>query len=244
LGEFVIRLLLHVDELILIAKSALGLEEHLISLEYFCSTVGMQVNTSKMKVVFFSRKIKHNQHKFYLEGNTLEEVVDYKYLRIDFNKNLSWEGCRKKRTLGGWKTFYSFQNMCREAGLWDWKTMQTLFGLLVISMVLYGCEVWANNTFDLQWKQIEKIKKCLIRNKFKINSSIPYDIMPSEMGDAPIEAIAMVRLIRYLKKIEQMEDGRWPKVVFNDILCKRKKTWMRQNIKWLSKWDIHLNSAL
>jgi hypothetical protein len=24
-------------------------------------------------------------------------------------------------------------------------------------------------------------------------------------------------------------------------LCKRKKTWMRQNIKWLSKWDIHLN---
>jgi hypothetical protein len=37
--------------------------------------------------------------------------------------------------------------------------------------------------------------------------------MLSEMGDAPIEAIAMVRLIRYLKKIEQMEENRWPKVV-------------------------------
>jgi hypothetical protein len=61
------------------------------------------------------------------------------------------------------------------------------------------------------------------------------------MGIAPIEAIAMVRLIRYQKKIEQMEYGRWPKVIFNDILCKRKKTWMQQNIKWLSKWDIHLN---
>jgi hypothetical protein len=81
----------------------------------------------------------------------------------------------------------------------------------------------------------------LIKNKFKIKSSVPYDIMLSEMGAAPIEAIAMVRLIRYLNKIEQMEDGRWPKAVFNDILCKRKKTWMRQNIKWLSKWDIHLN---
>ena len=33
-------------------------------------------------------------------------------------------------------------------------------------------------------------------------------------------------------------------VVFNDILCKRKKTWMRQNMKWLSKWDIHLNKCL
>jgi hypothetical protein len=121
--------------------------------------------------------------------------------------------------------------------------MQTLFGLLVIPVVLYGCEVWASNTSDLQWKQIEKIQKHLITNKFKIKSPVPYDIMLSEMGASPIEAIAMVCLIRYLKKIEQMEDSWWPKVVFNDILCKRKKTWMRQNIKWLSKWDIHLNKC-
>jgi hypothetical protein len=119
--------------------------------------------------------------------------------------------------------------------------MQTLFGILVILVVLYGCEVWANNTFDLQWKQIEKIKKCLITNKFKIKSSVPYDIMLSEMGASPIEAIAMVRLIRYLKQIEQMEESWWPKVVFNELLCKRKKTWMQQNIKWLNKWDIQLN---
>jgi hypothetical protein len=110
LGDFVIRLLLYADDLILIAKSTLGLQEHLISLERFCSTMRMQVNTSK---------IKHKQHKFYFEGNTLEEVADYKYLRIDFNKNLSWEGCKKKRTLGGWKAFYAFQNRCRETELWD-----------------------------------------------------------------------------------------------------------------------------
>jgi hypothetical protein len=136
----------------------------------------MQVNTSKTKVLIFSSKRKHKQHKFYFEGNTLEEVEDYKYLGVDFNKNLSWEGCRKKRTLGGWKAFYAFQNRCREAELWDWKTMQTLFGILVIPVVIYGCEVWANSTSDLQWNQIEKIKKRLIANKFKIKSSVPYDI--------------------------------------------------------------------
>jgi hypothetical protein len=69
------------------------------------------------KVVVFSskRQQKHNQHKLYFEDNTLEEVADYKYLRIDFNKSLSLEGCRKKITLGGWKEFYAFQNRCREA---------------------------------------------------------------------------------------------------------------------------------
>jgi hypothetical protein len=63
----------------------------------------------------------------------------------------------------------------------------------------------------------------LITNKFKIKSVVLYAILLSETGTAPIEAISMVRVIRYLKKIEQMEEGRWPKVVFNDTLCKRKK---------------------
>ena len=168
MGEYVIRLLLYTYDLILIAKSALGLQEHLISLEHFCRTVAMQVNTSNTKVVVFSSKRKHRQHKLYFEDNTLEVVEDYKYLGIDFNKNLSWEGYRKKRTLGGWKAFYAFQNRCREAELWDWKTMQTLFGILVISVVLYDCEVWASSTSDLQWRKIEKIQKHMITSKFKI----------------------------------------------------------------------------
>jgi hypothetical protein len=109
LGKFIIRLLLYADDLILIAKSILGLQEHLCSLEQFCRRVGMQVNISKTKVVVFSNKRKHNQHKFYFEGNILEEVADYKYLRIDFNRNLSWDGCRKKRTLGVGKHFILFK---------------------------------------------------------------------------------------------------------------------------------------
>ena len=119
MGEYVVRLLLYAYDLILIAKFALGLQEHLIFLEKFCRIVGMQVNTSKTKVVVFSSKRKHKQHKFYFEDNTLEVVEYYKYLEIDFNKSLSWEGCRKKITLGAWKAFYAFQNRCREAELWD-----------------------------------------------------------------------------------------------------------------------------
>ena len=93
----------------------------------------------------------------------------------------------------------------------------------------------------MQWKQIEKIQKRFITNKFKIKSAIPYAILLSETWAAPIEAIAMVWVIRYLKKIEQMEQGRWPKVFFSNRLCKRKKTWMRKNKKWFSKWGIFLS---
>ena len=44
-------------------------------------------------------------------------------------------------------------------------------------------------------------------SKFKIKSLVPYEIMLSETGATPIEAVAMVRLIRYLKRIEQMGVG-------------------------------------
>ena len=58
LGEFVIKLLLYVDGLVLISKSTHGLHMHLYSLEHFCKAVGIQVNTSKTKIMIFSNKRK------------------------------------------------------------------------------------------------------------------------------------------------------------------------------------------
>ena len=69
--------------------------------------------------------------------------------------------------------------------------------------ILYGCELWASSTTIAQWKQIEGIQKRLITSKCKIKSIVPYDIMLSEMGAAPIEALAMVRLLSYFKKNEK-----------------------------------------
>ena len=58
LGEFVIKLLLYADDIVLISKLAHGLQMHLYALEHFCRAVGMQVNTSKTKIMIFSNKRK------------------------------------------------------------------------------------------------------------------------------------------------------------------------------------------
>ena len=80
-------------------------------------------------------------------------------------------------------------------------------------------------------------------SKFKIKSSVPYEIMLSETGATPIEAITMVWLIIYLKRIEQMRVGRWPNVIFNEGINERKKIWMKQNYTWMQKWDIYLDTS-
>ena len=51
LGEFVIKLLLYADDLVLVSKSAHGFHMHLYVLEIFFRVVGMQFNTIKTKIM-------------------------------------------------------------------------------------------------------------------------------------------------------------------------------------------------
>lgn len=75
-------------------------------------------------------------------------------------------------------------------------------------------------------------------SKFRIKSLVYCEIMLSETIATSIEAIAMVHLIRYLPRIEQMGEGRWPKVIFNEGMNERKKSWMRQINNQMQKWNI------
>lgn len=74
-------------------------------------------------------------------------------------------------------------------------------------------------------------------SKFKIKNLVPYEILLSETRAAPIKAISMVHLIRYLRRIEQMGGGRWLEVIFNEGMSEIKKSWMRQNKKMGAKME-------
>ena len=45
----------------------------------------------------------------------------------------------------------------------------------------------------------------------------------------------ITKLISYIKRVENMENQHWPKVTVEEELGHRRKTWMKQNKKWLSK---------
>lgn len=95
--------------------------------------------------MIFSLKKKKHQVNFFFEGSPLEVVTDYKYLGIVFHNRLTWETCRSKRIQGRWRSLYLLHNRCRKEELWDWKTKKTLFSLLVVLAILYGCKVWGNS---------------------------------------------------------------------------------------------------
>ncbi|KAH9328310.1 hypothetical protein KI387_000418, partial [Taxus chinensis] len=58
-----------------------------------------------------------------------------------------------------------------------------------------------------------------------------------------MEATAMTRLLGYFKKVEIMADSQWPKITIEEKLNTRKKTWMKQNNEWMSKWGISIHEC-
>lgn len=94
------------------------------------------------------------------------------------------------------------------------------------------------------WRQLERIQKHLMTSNLKVKTSVPYDILLAEASTFPLEASSIIRLISYLKKVENMSNQRWPKIVMEEGLNRRKKTWMKQNKKWLNKWNIQLHECL
>ena len=114
LAEYVIRLLLYADDLILIAKTTKGLREHLKNLETFCMEVGMEVNISKTNIMVFSLRKRKQHCTFIFNDKALEIVEEYKYLGIDFHYRLSWETCRSKRIWGDGRHLIFFKTSTRQ----------------------------------------------------------------------------------------------------------------------------------
>ena len=51
------------------------------------------------------------------------------------------------------------------------------FGLLVMPVVLYGCEIWGSNMSTCRCRQLERIQKQLITNNLKVKATILYEIV-------------------------------------------------------------------
>jgi hypothetical protein len=140
LTGIVINLLLYAKDVVLIARSPHDLENLLRILKYFCSNMGMIVNTDKTKVMII-KSIKIPYDTFVYDNNNLEVVTSYKYLGIDIHHKLNWNYSIEKMIIGGWKAYYGLENNCKKIELWNLDKKKLLFDTLVTLFILYGCEV-------------------------------------------------------------------------------------------------------
>jgi hypothetical protein len=141
LASIVIILLLYVDDIVLMVKSPYDLGKHLITLKDFRSSMGMNMNTDKTKVVIIQfKRITYNT--FVYDNNSLAEVPSYKNRGNNIHHKLNWNYSVYKRINGLWKAYYGIENNCKSIDLWLWDKKKLIFHTIITPLILYGCEVW------------------------------------------------------------------------------------------------------
>ena len=139
--------MLFADDLILVSKTAFGLQKLVTGLEKFCEHWQMEVNLRKTKICVFNKKFSYKRRasKLYYQNKEIEEVENYNVLGITF-----YSGARRFQSnynrLQGKATqaiFSAKQLVYNKMG--NQTTVSVLFKIFdtqIQPIIDYGCEVW------------------------------------------------------------------------------------------------------
>ncbi|CAM6082417.1 unnamed protein product [Calypogeia fissa] len=232
LGTLAIQLLMFADDVVLLAHTQSGLQQHLIALEHFCKQSGMQVNMKKTKCLTIGTR---QEISLYFAGDKVETVTCYKYLGVEFSQSLSWAACVKHRVAHGYKAFYSMIHKCKAASLSTWTLKKHLFTSLVKPVILYGVQVWGPATSKSCWILVEAIQKLFLEMELGVRSQTPYTLFLAEAGLLPLEAEALHLTLQYAMRVEALKESRLPKQAFH---TSRSSGWYAYVCRWAQAWDL------
>ena len=84
---FKLYLLLYAEDTVIFAEIAHDLQNALDAMQNYCDTWHLTINTSKTKIVIFSKGKLRNKPDFLLNNDRLDVVVDFEYLGVRYNFN-------------------------------------------------------------------------------------------------------------------------------------------------------------
>ena len=201
--------LLYADDTIVLAESPSELQNALDAVANYCENWKLTVNTSKTKIVVFS-KSKANNLPAFLFGHDIIEVVDsYVYLGTVFNYNGSFSKAIDKQLQQGKKAFYALLQKIKKLHLPVDISIE-LFNQLVIPVLTYGCEVWGFSDINC----LEVLHRKFIKIILGVSKYTPNSMVYGEVGVYPLTHIVAMRMINFYMRIVNGKDTKLSKVMY------------------------------
>ena len=137
-------ILLYADDTVLLAENANDLQNLLNIYSNYCEAWKLKLNTSKTKVLFFSRG-RQRRRSFHFNDVSLDTVNEYKYLGILFNRSGSFfktkQDIAKQATKAMFALIKKSKHLCLPVDI-----QIDLFNKMIKPILLYGCEIWGSET--------------------------------------------------------------------------------------------------
>ena len=211
-------------DLVLIAKSEDDLQKSLNSLYSYCAQNKRTVNTSKSKIMHFTKMITkiNERNTVYYGTSSLEWVVEFKYLGIIIVQN---------NTLGR-----ALEHICQQSkrapAVLDLHIhrhptlsvdhIMRLFDILIRpTLTFFDCEIWGVGNFDVIEKVYLNFDKKLVGVKPNTNTAMWY----AELGNFPLSMYIRKTLIKYWLKIMNSGHHNITGIVYYNMFNSSEQSW-------------------
>ena len=214
-GMMEIFLLLFADDIALISTTPVGLQNQIDSLALVSKSLHLKVNVAKTKVMVFRKGGRlSKREKWFLDGQLLEVVNQYKYLGFVFTTKLSIEITLDDLAVRGKRKGIQVLRV-----LWSLYNMQTrvftnLLDAQVQSSLLYASEIWG--LYDST--KVERTHTFICKKYLGLGYRTPNHMVYGDLGRFPVSINSGIRAIRYWLKLNRMENNRLPKQAYEMLL--------------------------
>ena len=220
--------LLYADDTILLSDSAIDLQNSLNALHIYCQTWKLSVNTSKTKVIVFSRGKVRKIPTWHFGSDIIESTDDYTYLGVTFNYNGSFGKSMSKQVNQAKRAMYGITSKVRKLQL-PIDVQCQLFDSCVIPILLYGSEVWGFSDVS----QLEVFHSLACKNMLYLHKNTANSIALGELGRQKLQYHITQRMLNYWARLVNGKDSKICHTVYKII----KKSFDAGTIqsRWLSK---------
>ena len=205
--------LLYADDLVLISRSAAGLQNQINLLHKYSEKWLLTTNLKKTKTVIFqkqNRKSTREKYLFFLNRNEISNATEYTYLGTTFYSNGNFSISKQRlvektrRSIFACKKYLDFNrlpiSMCNK-----------LFDSLFLPILLYSSEVWgAYDKIDLsKWEKdpIEKQHTQFYKYYIGLNRRAPNVVSRNEVGRLPLKLHVYMRMLKFWTHLENLPDN-------------------------------------
>ena len=133
--------LLFADDMIIMSKSKVGLQNCLDKVSEYCESWKLNINVAKTKVMIMNRGGRMFKDEFVLNNVVLQNVQSYTYLGVLITNCFSVNSAMEYAKNRGMKCLYKLKRLIYDMDV-SAKLCLKLFDQLVKPVFMYGSEIW------------------------------------------------------------------------------------------------------
>ena len=227
--------LLYADDTIIMAESADELQNALHALKNYCCEWDLKINTSKTKIVIFSRGTVKKYPKFYIGPEEVDVVSEYTYLGVVFSCNGSFTKACKKQVVQAKKAMFGLLEKARILKLPIDITLD-LFDKMILPVLTYGCEVWGISNL----REVEIFHRKFMRILLNTYNFTPNCMLYGELGTLDISSRVSCRMMHFWAKLKFGKQDKLSSLLFQVM----SKLFISDPNKCNFKWMKHIKDNL